>query len=148
MRVLPLLLGLAALSARAATYPGAPPCNTTLQACVDGTAAGGTVEVAASIDQDVTLRKTIDLTSAPGTSPVIGGGLAHRTLTIQDAGPGGGIVQVRVSNLILNNAEVHVVLANDAGHLVEVSGLDLSHSVGGDTAQGIGVDVSVPATVV
>ncbi len=148
MRTLVTLLCLAAVTARGATFPGAPPCNTTLQACVDGTAPGGTVEVGVSIDQDVTIRKTLDLTSVPGTSPVIGGGVTHRMLTIQDAGPGGGIVQVRVSNLILNNAEVHVTLANDAGHSVEVSGLDLSHSVGGDTGQGIGVDVGVPATVV
>lgn len=145
----PLLFPLLALAsaAQGATFPGAAPCNTTLQACVDATAAGGTVEIGASIDQDVTIRKTLVLTSGPGTFPVLGGGVAHRTLTIQDAGAGGGIVQIRVSNLILNNVEVHVTLANDAGHSVEVSNCSLSHSAGGDVGQGIGVDVSVPASV-
>src|SRR4029077_20229057 len=82
---LALLVLAASVAARGATYPGAPPWDTTLQVCVDGTPAGGMVQIGAPapIDQDVTIRKTLDLTNVPGTSPVLGGGVVHRTLTVQ-----------------------------------------------------------------
>jgi hypothetical protein len=36
---------LLATTAAAVDYPGAPPCDTTLQACLDGVAAGAVVEI-------------------------------------------------------------------------------------------------------
>jgi hypothetical protein len=59
MRIVLALL-LVAAPAWAATFPGAAPCNGTLQACIDAAAAGDTVLVAtaAPIGQDVTIRKS------------------------------------------------------------------------------------------
>ncbi len=57
----------------AATWPGPAPCNTTLQACIDATAAGDTVNVASSavIDESLIVNKPLALLAAPGFRPVL-----------------------------------------------------------------------------
>src|SRR5687768_6380772 len=46
-----------------ATWPGPAPCNTTLQACIEATAAGDTVNVASSavIDESLFINKPLAL---------------------------------------------------------------------------------------
>ena len=58
-RVAALLLVVFATAAPAATltYPGAAPCNTTLQACVTGAASGDTIEIA----QDALIAEFVDI---------------------------------------------------------------------------------------
>jgi hypothetical protein len=56
------------------TFPSASaPCNTTLQACIDGAMAGDTVEVAtnAPVTTPVELNKSLTLRGAIGFSPVL-----------------------------------------------------------------------------
>ena len=73
LRGLAALLSLgAAFSAQAANrqYPGpAAPCNTTLQACIDGADSGDTIILVTDshIAEDVTIRKNLTLT--PGQAP-------------------------------------------------------------------------------
>ena len=57
------------------TYPGAAPCDTTLQACVDGIAAGSIVEIAqnAQIAEFVTIDKSLTVRNASGFSPRVQG---------------------------------------------------------------------------
>jgi hypothetical protein len=144
-----LLFLAAAATARGTTYPGASPCSATLQACVDGTAPGGTIAIATNtpIDEDLTVAKTLTLTASPGFTPTIGTGALRRTLTVADAGAGGGIVQITISGLHLNNAGVQVTLANDAGHRVAIRDCMVAQQMGPTTSTGIGATVSVPATV-
>ncbi len=40
------------------TYPGAAPCNTTLQACITGAASGDVVEIATNTPSTRTSRST------------------------------------------------------------------------------------------
>jgi hypothetical protein len=55
----------------ATTFPGAAPCNTTLQACITAAAAGDTVELAtnALINEDVDVDKSLTLQPAAGFAP-------------------------------------------------------------------------------
>jgi hypothetical protein len=55
----------------ATTFPGAAPCNTTLQACVTAAAGGDTVELAtnALVNEDVLIDKSLTLQSASGFAP-------------------------------------------------------------------------------
>jgi hypothetical protein len=61
------------LHATAAVWPGPAPCDTTLQACIDGTAAAGLVEVASNavIDESLLVNKPLTLRAAPGYRPVL-----------------------------------------------------------------------------
>lgn len=62
-------------SADTHTWSGpASPCGATLQACINGAAAGDIIEVATNllINEDITIDKSLELTAAPGFSPVIG----------------------------------------------------------------------------
>lgn len=69
-----LLLLAAPLCASGAHWPDiVAPCNGTLQACIDGTAAGGTVLVHSNavIDESLTIDKPFTLAAAPGYRPVL-----------------------------------------------------------------------------
>lgn len=68
------LAALLAGPALAANWPGGPaPCNTTLQACINGTAAGGFILVStnAVIDESLNINKPFSLLAAPGYRPVL-----------------------------------------------------------------------------
>ena len=55
----------APLPAPAGTYPGAGACATTLQACIDGTAAGSIINISAGhYTESVTLDKPLSLVGA------------------------------------------------------------------------------------
>lgn len=77
LTILPFLLVCAGL-ANAATYtwPGAAPCAGTLQACIDATANGDRIEVAAAtIDENISLYdKNRTLVAADGFRPAFGAG--------------------------------------------------------------------------
>lgn len=55
------------------TYPGPPPCDTTLQACIDGAIPGDVVEIATNgpIDESLEIEKSLTLRAAPGFSPLL-----------------------------------------------------------------------------
>lgn len=150
-RTLALVLVLMASVARAAVlrYPGGIPCNTTLQACIDGASAGDTVEVATitPIDEDLTLDKSLTLTAANGFTPLVGGGTTTRALNLQDGGDSNGNAMA-VRRLAFSNAELFVSLLAGSNHTVEVSDCRISHAINSVDARGIGVTMTVPATVV
>jgi hypothetical protein len=63
------------VSALTHTWSGpASPCGSTLQGCINGAAPGDIVRVATNvpINEDITVAKSLELTAAPGFSPVIG----------------------------------------------------------------------------
>ena len=67
-----LLPGLACAGGVASVWPGAAPCNTTLQACVDATPEGGTVSIATDtpIAENINLyNRSISLVAAAGRKP-------------------------------------------------------------------------------
>jgi hypothetical protein len=71
------LLSLIVPAARAATfdYPAAAPCDTTLQACVDGVPAGSVVQIVTNtpINEDLDVKQSLTLTAGAGFTPVLNG---------------------------------------------------------------------------
>ncbi|MBW1933665.1 MAG: hypothetical protein JRI56_11845 [Deltaproteobacteria bacterium] len=66
------LFGIVSSVAYAAPYvwPGAAPCNTTLQNCIDNAGSGDTVEIATNtVDESITFDKSLTLRPAAGYSP-------------------------------------------------------------------------------
>lgn len=55
------------------TWPGAAPCNSSLQACIDGSAANDTILVASNgpIDESLVINKSLVLKAAPGFRPAL-----------------------------------------------------------------------------
>lgn len=70
-------------------WPGATPCDTTLQACIQAAAVNDTVQVQSDtpIDEDLGISKPLTLTAAPGYHPVLAAG--HGVSVYY--GPGAGI---------------------------------------------------------
>ena len=99
-RVAALLLVVFATAAPAATltYPGAAPCNTTLQACVTGAASGDTIEIAqdALIAEFVDIDKSLTIQPAAGFAPQVQKVFTavsdtSKTITVRDMAGGGGV---------------------------------------------------------
>jgi len=121
-----------ACSAAILTYPGAAPCNTTLQACVNSSSAGDTVQLATNslIAEFVTVNNTLTIEPAPGFAPSVQGLFAAVTstniiFTVQNlAGlgnvrtvlaPGGGNLTFNVLNNVINSASFNGAVEVDAG---------------------------------
>lgn len=103
------------------TWPSAT-CSTTLQACIDGSVSGDelVIDTLATINEDLTLTKTLDLHTA-GYSATLGGG---RGLTIDALNNG---VAIKVRNLRLSGPVVVTVGSANPAHTqsVELRGLQL-----------------------
>ena len=135
--ILAALLGAAASFAapcRAAvlTYPGAAPCNTTLQACVTGASAGDTIQLATNtlIAEFVTIDKSLVIEPAPGFTPSVQGLFASVTatdlsLTVQNLSglstlrtvlaPGGGNLTLQVLGNVISASGFNGAVEVDAG---------------------------------
>lgn len=104
-----------AVHAATLTYPGAAPCNTTLQACVTGAAAGDTIQIAQNtlIAETVTVDKSLVIEPAVGFTPqvqyiFVGAAATSIDLTVRGMtggwgvrgglGPGGGNLTLTVEN--------------------------------------------------
>ncbi|HEY4102285.1 MAG TPA: choice-of-anchor Q domain-containing protein [Polyangiaceae bacterium] len=127
------------LVAQAATrsYPGAAPCNTTLQACINGATAGDRIEIttANQIAEDLTIKKSITLTSAANVNGSIGGELTppdqnmpHQIVIQED--PGGAATAVVISELAVT-ADVQLSFASGSGHSFALQHCELVRSSGG-----------------
>lgn len=125
IRILPLaLLLLAPLSAHAVIqWPGAPPCDATLQACVTAAAAGETIEVSAStpISESITIEKSLVLMGNGFPSPPhIAAGNYVMALS-----PATGDHHVRIENLILDDGWIGIAHGTTGTFDVEVVGNSL-----------------------
>jgi hypothetical protein len=111
----------ASLPAATLTYPGAAPCNTTLQACVTAASAGDTIQLAVNtvIAEFVTIGKTLTIQPAPGFAPRVQALFVFVSTTDVDftvqnlsglnsmralLGPGGGNLGLQVLNNVINGS--------------------------------------------
>ena len=122
--------------ADAAVWPDTiAPCNTTLQACINGTASGGAVLVLSSavIDESLTINKPFALRAGPGHRPVLA---ADRSIgaTIATAGSWSWILegfeltrgQVTV-NVDAGNASVVISRVRVRATNLGLAGINLSN---------------------
>jgi exosortase sorting signal-containing protein len=129
--LLPSLLLLAGPAAQGTTWPGAAPCNTTLQACIDAASPGDSIEIATNgpVAESLTVTKSLNLRPATGFTPVIAGSVlldgtaaagtfAVESLTLQgiEAFTGAGGISVFISGN-------HIALTNNIAVGIQVSSL-------------------------
>jgi hypothetical protein len=70
------------VNAETFVFPGAAPCASTLQSCIDGVSAGSTIRLATSaeIAEFVTVNKSLVIEPAPGFNPKVQSILAFATI--------------------------------------------------------------------
>lgn len=146
--VLLTAVGQRATHAATLTYPGSPPCDTTLQACIDGAAPGDTVEIATNspVDENIAIAKSLTLTAADGFNPVIGGGATARRVDVRDAGEGGGPVTIVLHRLILSNAQVTPFFRDDSGHSFVLTDSSVSYNPDTNSDSAVRASANAPST--
>ena len=110
------------------TYPSASPCNTTLQACINGVQSGDTIFIAQQkVDEDLTINKSLNLLPiAPNPSATIGAGNTTRTINILS---GANAITVRLIQLTLENAHIQGTFSSRGNYLTLLdSTIDLNQS--------------------
>ena len=123
-RLLALTVLLCAGGARAAIWPSAAtPCNGTLQACIDGTAAGGAVLVrsSSSINEELVINKSFSLFAAPGYRPKLA-----NSRSIAASAPSGAsyFLEVRGIDLTRGRLTANASGATDASITLERINVD------------------------
>ena len=126
-----VFLAAGAMDAGAATltYPGAAPCNTTLQLCADGAVAGDTVSLATNtpIAEFITIDRSLIVQPAAGFTPHVQGLFVLATTTNVDVtiqrigansiegriGFGGGNLTLRVLNNTIDAAQRSAITVQD-----------------------------------
>lgn len=124
------------------TYPGAAPCDGTLQACIDGVAAGETVEIATAtpIMESLTIGKDLTLRSAPGvTGTLLADAPGQGTVVLSDAA---GTATVRLEGLRFVRTTVAILGFADGSDFA-VTGCSFIDDGGDDPA----IDARLAATL-
>ena len=68
------------------TYPGAAPCDTTLQACIDGSSDGDVINIlAGTYNNSVTLNKAVSLIGANSSTTILSALASQRVMTVTGA---------------------------------------------------------------
>jgi Ca2+-binding RTX toxin-like protein len=137
-----LALGVVAAPARAGgadtwTFPGTCP-GTTLQDCVDGAAAGDTIEIATDtpVGEAVTVDRSLTIRPAAGF---------HPTVLVMAVGDGStGTLGVFLEDLKIPGG-VLVRLTAGSGHVIGLHHLTMNLS--SQTSMGVSLDLQVPSTV-
>jgi hypothetical protein len=122
-----LLPGLAMAGATIHYWPGAAPCNTTLQACINAAANGDTVRIATStpIAESINLyNRSIELSSAPGQRATFASGrwISVTTAAIQ------GDQTVTLRGLHLTNGYINTSYSGVGTGRYDYSGLVLTQT--------------------
>jgi hypothetical protein len=120
--LLPILLAVTPAAADVLTFPGAAPCNATLQACIDGAGAGDVIEIATDtpIDEDLEVEKSLTLRAAAGFEPAIAP--LNSIFLLNPAGASNAIV---LEDLTLERGFVTAVQISNERFDVVVTGLEI-----------------------
>ena len=130
----------AAAIATTRTWPGAAPCATTLQACVDGATNGDRIEIATNtaIAEDISLyNRSLTLTATDGYTPNFG---PNHWLSITSA-PVAGDLNVSISHLSFSDGYVFANYNGAGTATYDLRELTLTRT-GSDTANYIEVDAN------
>ncbi len=150
---LALALALAAPSAAGAAtvrYPATTaPCNGTLQACIDGVAAGDRIEITSSArisEASLNIVKSLTLAGAPGVVPVIGTtDPAHPTLVGGSDGGDGSSNTIVFEGINFDGAGIQIDFFGGSGHRFQMTDCTVSQPIYPNS--GVAVLASVLADV-
>jgi hypothetical protein len=138
-----VLAGGRAALAETRTFPGAAPCDTTLQACVDGATEGDVVQLATNgpIAEGVSIAKSLTLEAAPGFTPQFA---AAHNVDVQMTDPARTVV---VRALTMLGGTIHASSSGNATHHVTITDCHVTNT---DTTGSRGLEVSAtsPMTAV
>lgn len=132
-------------------YPSSAPCNTTLQACIDGVPAGSTIRITTEtpIEEDLTIDKSLTLRAAAGFDPIITGAAAL-TPNELNMDPDG----VTPKNIHVNGIEFrHMIVHIDASgavsgtHRLSFTNNRVTHMENNNNSDGVDVNLLAPADV-
>ena len=114
-------------SAATFRYPSAR-CDTTLQECINEVPAGSVIRIAKeTVNERITINKSLTLTRAPGSTPAIGGP-TPRVLRVRS--PQGKKTDVTISNITVTNTTVDVAFAKGRGHRFRLLNVNLFSPAG------------------
>ncbi|MBK7333121.1 MAG: hypothetical protein IPI87_12540 [Betaproteobacteria bacterium] len=130
------------------TYPGAAPCDTTLQACITGAASGDVVEIATNtpIDENLAINKSLTLQPAAGYSPTIGGGATFRIVSFSNLGSSGSAETLLIERLSFSLAQVSGLVSQASGHSVTIRNNILFLEIDSNNTAAVKIDARVPMT--
>jgi hypothetical protein len=142
---------------RAATFefPGAAPCNTTLQACIDGLPSGSTIEIATNtpiaVNAPIDIEdKSLTIRPKPGFKPVLEGDavMGPRALTMF-AGPGSPPTTMRIIALTMREMQVRMISQDDDDSMHEFVIRDsrVGHSHDHNNTPGVALGQRSPSRV-
>ena len=120
-------------SATTLTWPGSPGCTGTLQACIDASGAGDTIEIATDTPVDESLAlgdHSLTLTSARYHHASLATGRSIDGAASSSA----GTVAVSISKLRLRDGHIALSYGGAATATYDLRELDLAQSIGGPTA--------------
>jgi hypothetical protein len=125
------------------SWPGATPCNTTLQACLNASGENDIVNVQSNgpIDEDIVLGASRGLVALPGFRPVFAPG---RSLTATASGA--GEFEVLFRGLTLNDGHVQLTRAGSGNARFRVEDMTLNSTVNGANTR-IRLDATTSGTV-
>lgn len=134
-------------------YPGAAPCDTTLQACVTGSNAGDTIQIVADIPDLglVTIGKSLTIEGAPGLDPppLLGNTNENSALRVQSEDIFDLIhVDVTIRNLRTRRVSIDAYYPKGSGSTFEVSGMQMRSVFDNNNQDSIGVTAYAPVTVI
>ena len=130
------------------TYPGAAPCNTTLQACITGAASGDVVEIATNtpIDEDLAINKSLTLQPAAGFAPTIGGGATFRVVNFSNLGSSGSAETLLIERLSFSLAQVRGFVSQGSGHSITIRDNVIFLEIDHNNTPAIEIDTRVALT--
>ena len=115
------------------TWPGSPGCTATLQACIEASGVGDTIEIASDtpVDENLSLGdRSLTLTSAPYHHAALAVGRSIDGTTSASA----GTVAVSISKLRLRDGRITLAYNAAATATYDLRELDVAGSVGGASA--------------
>jgi len=143
--LLMLATALTPLPASAVPWPGAAPCDTTLQACITGVAPGSVVELDDAVaDENLSIQKSLTLRAAAGTIGVIGGGPSTRSISVGSSGPA---VSVVIEDLTLDDAMISIDFFSGSAHQATVRNCAIRNEAESNNTRAVDIDLRVPASV-
>jgi hypothetical protein len=132
----------------ALTYPGPAPCDTTLQACIDGAAPGDTIEIATNtpIPGNLTLARSLTLRPAAGFTPTIGVGAVVQAVDFSNLGTLASPETLVIEGLRFQQTQVRGLVSQGAEHNIVVRDNVFFLEIDHNNTPAIEIDARVPLT--